>query len=368
MNLDELREKMADIDRGILELVAERRAVTQAIGQAKESGGGRLRSFSQEKLVLERAREEASRLGVSPDLATELLGKLIHDSLALQEQQRVEVRRAGSGKRALVIGGSGRMGGWMVRFLASQDYAVEVADPTAPDEAIPHRVRWQDFELDHDLIVVATPLGVSRKVLEELASRQPTGVIFDVGSLKTPLRDSLTTLVEAGVQVTSIHPMFGPDTELLSGCHVILVDLGFQEANAKVRDLFGATMAEIIEMPLEEHDRLIAYVLGLSHALNIAFVTALAESGEAVPHLARLSSTTFDRQLQVTAAVAHDNPRLYFEIQHLNEYGRESLQSLQEATAKIERIVDAGDEEAFVGLMEQGRRYLEERDLEQTRY
>ena len=36
-----------------------------------------------------------------------------------------------------------------------------------------------------------------------------------------------------------------------------------------------------MQMPLEEHDRVIAYVLGLSHALNIAFFTALAESGEA---------------------------------------------------------------------------------------
>ena len=30
-------------------------------------------------------------------------------------------------------------------------------------------------------------------------------------------------------------------------------------------------------MGLDEHDRLIAYVLGLSHALNIAFFTALAK-------------------------------------------------------------------------------------------
>ena len=35
-----------------------------------------------------------------------------------------------------------------------------------------------------------------------------------------------------------------------------------------------------------EHDRLIAYVLGLSHALNISFFTALARSGEAAPRWA----------------------------------------------------------------------------------
>jgi hypothetical protein len=44
---------------------------------------------------------------------------------------------------------------------------------------------------------------------------------------------------------------------------------------------------------------LIAYVLGLSHALNIAFFTALAGSGEAAPRLAQLSSTTYDAQVDV---------------------------------------------------------------------
>ena len=95
--------------------------------------------------------------------------------------------------------------------------------------------------------------------------------------------------------------MFGPDTELLSGRHVIFVDLGVPEATAAARALFEPTMATLVEMDLESHDRLIAYVLGLSHALNIAFFTALAESGEAAPQLATLSSTTFDAQLGVAA-------------------------------------------------------------------
>ena len=83
-------------------------------------------------------------------------------------------------------------------------------------------------------------------------------------------------------------------------------------------------------MDLDEHDRLIAYVLGLSHALNIAFFTALAESGEAAPRLARMSSTTFDAQLDVATRVAGENPDLYYEIQSLNDYGEESLQALRD--------------------------------------
>jgi chorismate mutase/prephenate dehydrogenase len=152
--------------------------------------------------------------------------------------------------------------------------------------------------------------------------------------------------------------MFGPDTELLSGRHVIFVDVGNKEAVEKAQALFASTMAERVVMSLDEHDRLIAYVLGLSHALNIAFFTALAESGEAAPRLAQLSSTTYDSQVDVASRVARENPDLYFEIQSLNEYGKESLQALREAVERIWHSVSANDAAQFRSLMHQGREYL----------
>src|SRR5258708_22056024 len=163
---------------------------------------------------------------------------------------------------------------------------------------------WQNDPLDFDVIVLATPLSVTRRLAETRAWRVARGPIFDLGSLKTPRRAGLDALVNAGCRVTSLHPMFGPDTELLSGRHVIFIDLGNPDALQEAQELFAPTMAERVGMGLDEHDRLIAYVLGLSHALNIAFFTALADSGEAAPRLAKLSSTTFDAQLDVASRVA----------------------------------------------------------------
>jgi chorismate mutase/prephenate dehydrogenase len=102
-------------------------------------------------------------------------------------------------------------------------------------------------------------------------------------------------------------------------------------------------------------------VLGLSHALNIAFFTALAESGEAAPRLARMSSTTFDSQLDVATRVAQESPDLYFEIQSLNDYGAESLEALVKAVERIRTAVLSQDKDAFAALMRQGRDYLEDR-------
>ena len=202
-------------------------------------------------------------------------------------------------------------------------------------------------------------MKVAGEVLSELAERRPRGVVVDIGSLKSPLRGGLERLVAAGCKVTSIHPMFGPDTRLLSGRHVVFCDVGVPEATRAARALFASTMAEQTEMSVDDHDRVMAYVLGLSHALNLAFFTALAASGELVPRLQRISSTTFDAQLRVATLVARDNPHLYYDIQTLNDFGAAALQSLRAATERIERLVQSGDEAGFVALMAAGRRYLE---------
>jgi chorismate mutase/prephenate dehydrogenase len=361
VTLDELRQRVTEIDRQLITLVAERKAVSEEVARVKRATGRPTRDYERERDVILGVRAMADERGVSPALAEQLLRLLIRSSLTTQEQASVVAHGAGSGRRALVIGGAGKMGGWFVGFLASQGFAVEVADPSPAAAGVKHVADWRGTDLKHDYIVLATPLAITDTILRELALRRPAGVIFDVGSLKSPLRAGLMALKSHGCKVTSVHPMFGPDTELLSGRHVVFVDLGNDAALASARQLFAPTMAEQVVMSLDDHDRLIAYVLGLSHALNIAFFTALAESGEAAPKLARMSSTTFDAQLDVASRVAQESPELYYEIQSLNDYGAESLEALSKAVERLRTAVLSGDDKAFIALMRRGRDYLEDR-------
>src|ERR1700722_3426196 len=361
MNLDELRAELTALDTEILSLVARRQALSEEVAAVKRATGRATRDFAREREVILRGRTAAQGLGLPPDLAESLLRQLIHSSLATQEQARVAAQGHGSGKRPRVIGGRAKIGAWFSDFPASQGFLVAIADPRGGLPGFYQLADWQDHPLDSDLIVLATPLSATAEILKLLAKRAPRGLVFDLGSLKTPLRAGLDALVGAGCRVTSLHPMFGPDTQLLSGRHVIFIDLGNRAALEEAQELFAPTMAERVVMGLDEHDRLIAYVLGLSHALNIAFFTALAESGEAALRLARLSSTTFDSQLDVAGRVAAESPDLYFEIQSLNDYGGESLQALQEAVARLIAAVQSKDADAFTALMARGRAYFDVR-------
>jgi chorismate mutase / prephenate dehydrogenase len=361
--LDDLRRRLNDIDRRLLGIVAERKAVSAEVARVKRATGRPTRDYEREREVILGVRTAAAELGLAPALAEDLLRLLIRSSLTTQERASVAAHSAGTGRRVLVIGGAGLMGRWLVEFLSSQGFAVEVADPAGARAGGTALEDWHQSDLQQDFIVLATPLSITDAILKDLALRRPPGVIFDIGSLKSPLRAGLLALRSHGCKVTSVHPMFGPDTELLSGRHVIFVDLGSAAALEAAQQLFAPTMAERIVMSLDDHDRLIAYVLGLSHALNIAFFTALADSGEAVPRLARLSSTTFDAQLDVASRVARESPDLYYEIQSLNDYGAESLEALSQAVERLRTAVLSQDYPAFVELMRRGRDYFEDRKI-----
>jgi chorismate mutase / prephenate dehydrogenase len=357
MSLEDLRKQLTAVDGQIVDLIAERQRIVGDIGRNKHSTGVGTRDYAREKDVLDMGRRRAEQVGIDPDLAEDVLRKLIRTSLASQERERVIAEGKGSGQRALVIGGAGKMGSWFVDFFVSQGFDTTIAD-RGVDNGAGQFKNWTDAGVDYDVIVVAAPLAVSGRILAQLAVLKPRGLVFDIGSLKSPLIDGLEELRESGCRVTSLHPMYGPETRLLSGHHLIFCDAGVPEATAAAKDLFGSTMVEQIDMGLDDHDRLIAYVLGLSHALNIAFFTALAESGEAAPKLATMSSTTFDAQLLVSAAVARDNPHLYFEIQNLNKFGLGPLDALCEAANRIRETVADSDEQGFVELMENGRQYM----------
>ncbi len=354
----ELRERLDQIDDGIIDLIAEREAIVTTIGEHKLRTGAPLRHFEREREVIERGTQRAEARGVSARLAREILETLIHHALGKQETHQLAQSEHGQGKQALVIGGLGRMGEWMSRYLDMVGYRVDVADPVDKETVFNRIEDWEGVIDDYDLVVVAVPLRPSNAVLHRLAELHPRGLVFDIGSLKSPMRTGLKALADTGCRVCSVHPMFGPDEVGLSGRHILFVDVGNSEAVAEARALFAHTAAECVDLSLEEHDEVMAWVLGLSHLVNVAFASALAESGEAVPLLRQISSSTFNAQLKVAAQVVSENPHLYFEIQQGNAMTGEVVDHFRRVFENLTRAVRVGDEISWTRAMETANRRI----------
>ena len=326
--------------------------MVNAIGDHKLRTGAPLRHYEREREVIDRGMARAESLGLSGRLAREVLETLIHHSIGDQESYKLAQSEHGQGKQALVIGGLGRMGEWMSRYLDMVGYHVEVADPVDKDSPFDRVDDWESVINDYDLVVVAVPLRPSNDILHRLAELKPKGLIFDIGSLKSPMSSGLEALASAGCRACSVHPMFGPNEIGLSGRHILFVDVGNAEALAEARALFAHTAAECVDLSLQEHDEVMAWVLGLSHLVNIAFASALAESGEAVPLLRSISSSTFNAQLQVAAQVVSENPHLYFEIQQGNAMTGEVVGHFRRVLDELARSVRTGDEISWTRSME----------------
>ena len=353
-----LRERLDEIDDGIIDLIAERQDIVTTIGEHKLRTGVVLRHFEREREVIDRGMQRAESLGVSGRVARDILETLIHHSLGKQEAHKLVHSEHGQGKQALVIGGLGRMGVWMSHYLDMVGYHVDVADPMEAESPFDRIDDWESVIHDYDLIVVAVPLRPSNAILHRLAELKPHGLVFDIGSLKSPMRDGLEALAAAGCRVCSVHPMFGPNEIGLSGRHILFVDVGHNEALAEARALFAHTAAECVDVSLAEHDEVMAWVLGLSHLVNIAFASALAESGEAVPLLRRISSSTFNAQLKVAAQVVSENPHLYYEIQQGNAMTGEVVEHFRRVFDSLARAVRVGDEISWTKAMEKANQRI----------
>jgi len=92
VTLDALRQRVTDIDRQMIALVAERKRVSGEIARAKRATGKPTRDYERERDVILGVRTMATELGVSPALAENLLRLLIRSSLTTQEQASVIAR------------------------------------------------------------------------------------------------------------------------------------------------------------------------------------------------------------------------------------------------------------------------------------
>ncbi len=355
--LDDYRRRIREVDDEILELVARRLQLAHTIGEEKKKRHLPIQDFKIEKAVVDRAAEVCRTLGIDEGIGEAVMQPLIRHAVKVQETDRVRAASAGGGKRVLIIGGAGHMGRWFADFLSSQGHQITILDPAGPVGDYESATEVEDAVEQADVAIIATPPSVTSSILDDIGTTRTQAVIFDVCSLKTPIRGSLESLADRGFQVASIHPMFGPDTDLLSGRHVIVCSLGHERAVQAVRSFFSETCASLVEMTLDEHDHLVAYVLGLSHAINILFNDVLAHSDEELPRVLQVSSVTFDRQFAVASQLASENPNLYYEIQALNHYTPDLIASLEKSLARFTKNVQRKDRGGFVTMMREASEY-----------
>ena len=349
MGLDELRDGIREKDLQIIKLMAERTELAKQIGGIKIGQGLPIRNVEVEKKVVARYVEEGAKHGFSEGSMRALASAIIQEAVDAESR----IVKGDMRKKVAVIGGAGKMGKWTSDLLEACGNDVTIIDP-----AIKNGHTLKDCA-DMDVVVVSVPIHAVSEVLKELdAICGEDTLIFDLSSLKSSVADTLKDMAKRK-KVCSIHPMFGPSATSMFDRNIIVCDCGNKEAVREVTAFFDDKGGNIRTMDIDEHDDYMSYVLGLTHAVNIALFTTLERSGKTLKDLQTVASTTFNKGLDTNRSVASEDPMLYYEIQHVNTHRDEMWELFSQAVEDLREASVSDDPERFRQLMEAGRQYFD---------
>ena len=134
-----------------------------------------------------------------------------------------------------------------------------------------------------DFVVLCTPVGLFPTILREIGpALAPGALVTDVGSTKRSIVAAAEQTLPAGVHFVGSHPMAGSEKR---GVQFATADL-FQdavcittptpatspEALGKTEEFWGRLGMEVYRLSPEEHDRRLADISHLPHALAAALV------------------------------------------------------------------------------------------------
>ncbi|MDZ7800896.1 MAG: prephenate dehydrogenase [Trueperaceae bacterium] len=196
----------------------------------------------------------------------------------------------------VVVAGVGLIGGSVAlgarqRFLADRVIGLD-RDPEVLEVARFHgvvdeaRVDPGPWLADADLVVLATPARLLVPLARELAPYlAPNAIVTDVGSVKRPIVDALSDLRFVGG-----HPMAGSDragvrnadAHLIENAVWVLTPTPSTDPGAleRVRTFVTHLGARSLEVPPEQHDRLVATVSHLPYLSSLALTQVAHQDGE----------------------------------------------------------------------------------------
>ena len=263
----------------------------------------------------------------------------------------------------LCVAGVGLMGGSLARALRAAGRVGEIVgwgrDPAHLERALALGV-IDRFEQDAaaaaagaDMVVLAVPVGATGEVLARLQpGLSPEAVVTDVGSTKgSVVADVRRVLGGLPPWFVPGHPIAGTEqsgveasvTGLFAGRRVILTPEPETAAAAvaRVRAMWEAVGAQVVETSAAHHDAVLAATSHLPHMLAYALVDTLARMDDSAEIFEYAAGGFAD-----FTRIASSNPAMWHDICLAN---REALVAVMDRflddLARLREAVAAGDSE-----------------------
>jgi prephenate dehydrogenase len=265
-----------------------------------------------------------------------------------------------------IIGGGGKMGQWLCRFLRKEGLDIILADNDIQSLKTTRRLKGTGIAENSreavdkaDVIILSVPIGSFEQVVKEIAPFiQREQIVMDITSIKTAPVEMMHQYIKKGL-ILGTHPLFGPGVNGIRGQNFVLTPTNDKEKDlaAKVEKFLAARGAKVRSMDPQAHDRMMAVVQGLSHFVAIVAADALSGLGR-LDDMKDVATTTFGIFLNYIESVIGDDAPLYAAIQMEHPEMADIYKTLTQSVEKWADMVKRKDTQGFVERMAELKAYI----------
>ena len=255
----------------------------------------------------------------------------------------------------IVILGAGKMGSFFADVL-SFDHEIALYDID------PHRLRFafntlrmtrpeeiQDFT--PDLVINAATVKYTIEAFQTVLPYLPAHTILsDIASVKTGLPEFYA---QARHPFVSTHPMFGPTFANLGQLekeNTIIISEGDHLGKIFFKDIYSSLRLHICEYTFEEHDKVVAYSLGIPFASTMVFAATMKHQDA--------PGTTFKRHMKIARGLLSEDDYLLTEIL-FNPRTPRQIERIQEELHILQEIIKDKDSEKMKEYLTKIRKNIE---------
>lgn len=262
------------------------------------------------------------------------------------------------------------MGRWFARFLLKDGKEVVLADrnekkllETKEELGVEVTSNLASAVENADAVLISVPIESFETVVKELKPHiTPGQTVFDITSVKAFPVDVMHRHIGAGL-ILGTHPVFGPGAKGIRNQNFVLTPTNEQETALarKIKQYLEERGGEVTLTTPEEHDEMMAVILGLSHFIAIASADTLL-SFDRLKKMKAIGGPTYKALLTLAESVITEDPELYASIQ-MNLPGiTEKEELFQRNTKTWAEIVRNRDRQEFVERMNALKNSLENTD------
>ncbi|CDT56107.1 bifunctional chorismate mutase/prephenate dehydrogenase [Vibrio coralliirubri] len=338
VELNELRDQIDAVDKQMLDLLAQRLALVEKVGEVKSEHGLPIYVPEREAAMLASRRQEAEKIGVPPQLIEDILRRTMRESYASEKDSGFKCLNPEL-RSVVIVGGNGQLGGLFGRMFKLSGYEVKILGSQDWDKA--------DEILDNaGLVVVTVPIHLTEGVIAKLGNLPSDCILCDLTSIKSKPLQAMMNMHQG--PVVGLHPMFGPDVPSLAKQVIVYSDGRGSESYQWLLNQFGIWGASLCQMDAAEHDHGMTLIQALRHFTSFAYGLHLSKENPNIDQLLKLSSPIYRLEIAMVGRLFAQDPNLYGDIILSSDENIEMIRRFHCCFGEALEILDGKDKAKFV--------------------